>query len=148
MHQWNNKLKELEKKGRIRKSKRIGRPKLEVKYYKFVLYGVDFDLNKIIELAKKSPAAYSTFKRKQQEIMTLQLAGLPQIDFKARYVFNWYETNKKKDPGNIGGSQKMVFDALQVAGIIPDDGWNEISEFTHRFFLDSERRLELEIFGL
>jgi hypothetical protein len=146
---WSAKIKELEKQGRVKKSKRIGRPELDTPYYKFVLFGIEFDWNHVLGLLGRSVHHYGKWKKKQEDLICAQLIGMPKIDFKAKYVYNWHEANRKKDPGNIAGAEKMIGDALQKSGIIPNDGWNEISGIEHRFYVDKTNpRLELEIIGI
>lgn len=48
-------------------------------------------------------------------------------------IAHWYEWNTRRDPDNIAGGMKMLNDALQAAGVIPNDGWDEIESITHRF---------------
>lgn len=47
--------------------------------------------------------------------------------------FIWTCKNKKRDKDNIIAGQKFVFDGLIKAGIIPNDGWNEIGTIEHQF---------------
>lgn len=146
---WQKKLKELEKQGRLKKSKTIGRPRLELDYIKITLTGIKYDWNTVLSLMGKSPFKHATWKKKQESLIASQLLETPQIDFRGKYVYNWYEANKKKDPGNIAGSEKLIADALQKSGIIPNDGWSQISGIEHKFFIDKKNpRLELEIISI
>jgi len=143
-----NRKYEPSRKERI-KANRKGRPKLGVDYMKIVLYGVSFDWNKVLGIAAKSPKALEGYKRKQIELILLQVKGLPYCDFKARYVYTHFEPNRKKDPGNLAGVEKLVGDALQEAGIILNDGWGQVGEIVHKFFVDkTDPRLEVELFGI
>lgn len=146
---WSAKLKQLEKEGRVKRSKSIGRPKLEIEYIKITLKGIEYDWNKVLGLMGKSPFKHAAWKKKQESLIASQLLTVPRIDFRGKYVYNWHEPNKRKDPGNIAGSEKLIADALQKSGIIENDGWGQISGIEHKFFIDKENpRLELEIIGL
>ena len=146
---WQKKLKQLESEGRVKRSKTIGRPKLEVDYIKITLKGIQYDWNKVLALMAESPFAHAKWKKKQETLIAFQVLKTPKIEYRGLYVYNWYEPNQMKDPGNIAGAEKLVGDALQAAGIIPNDGWKQISGFNHRFFIDKENpRLELEIIGI
>ena len=141
-------IRKIKKKRGIKISKTIGRPTLSIKYYKFVLYNVESDLNKTIGFALTSRFKYAKHKKDQEKNITIQLQGLPIIDYKGKYIYSWFMKDKRKDPGNIAGSEKMIGDALQSSGIIENDGWKQISGIEHRFYVDKKNpRLELEIIG-
>ena len=58
----------------------------------------------------------------------------------------WVEKDKRRDKDNIAFAQKFVQDALVMAGILKNDGWNEIKGFTHDFAVDKKNpRVEIRI---
>lgn len=59
--------------------------------------------------------------------------------------YRFYEADKARDKGNIFAFTDKVFeDALQKCGVIRNDGWNEIENFTHEFFVDRNNpRIEI-----
>ena len=59
------------------------------------------------------------------------------------YIF--YEPNKKRDHDNVVAfTTKCVQDALQECGVIDNDGWKNILNYTHDFYLSkSEPRIEV-----
>lgn len=61
--------------------------------------------------------------------------------------YHYFEIDKKRDKGNIHGFCEKVFeDALQSAGAITNDGWNQIEEITTEFDVDEKRpRVEITI---
>ena len=64
----------------------------------------------------------------------------------AWYTFFWHCANKRRDPDNVASACKFVMDALQAAGIIRNDGWDEVVSITHLFAVDKANpRLELKI---
>ena len=146
---WQKKLKQLESEGRVKRSKSIGRPKLEIDYIKITLKGIQYDWNKVLELMGRSPFKHAAWKKSQEALISSQLLKTPKITYRAKYVYSWFEPNRRKDPGNIAGSEKLIADALQKCGIIENDGWDQISGIEHRFSIDKENpRLELEIIGI
>lgn len=146
---WQKKLKKLESEGRVKRSKSIGRPKLEIEYIKITLKGIQYDWNKVLELMGRSPFKHAAWKKAQEALISSQLLQTPKITYRAKYVYNWFEPNRRKDPGNIAGSEKLIADALQKCGIIENDGWDQISGIEHRFSIDKANpRLELEIIGI
>jgi len=51
------------------------------------------------------------------------------------YVF--YEPNMKRDHDNVFSfASKSIQDALQECGVIENDGWKHILNFTHDFYVD------------
>ena len=62
-------------------------------------------------------------------------------------VFNWYARDKRTDKDNIAFAKKFVFDALQKAGRLRNDGWDDISGFKDNFYIDSRKpRVEVQIY--
>lgn len=61
----------------------------------------------------------------------------------AHFVF--YEPDKRRDKDNITSFfSKCFFDALQRCGVIKNDGWGEIENYTHDFYVDKDRpRVEI-----
>ncbi len=59
------------------------------------------------------------------------------------YIF--FEPNMKRDKDNITFMVlKAVHDALQRCGVIPNDGWHNIVNFTHDFYVDKKNpRIEV-----
>lgn len=60
--------------------------------------------------------------------------------------YRFYEPDKQRDKGNIFAFADKVFqDALQKCGVIKNDGWKEIDNFTHDFYVD-KKNPRIEIF--
>ena len=61
------------------------------------------------------------------------------------YVF--FESNMKRDHDNVFCfASKCIQDALQDCGVIENDGWKQILNFTHDFYVDRENpRIEVYI---
>lgn len=71
---------------------------------------------------------------------------LKPIDGLNDYTFIWYCKDKRRDKDNIMAGQKFIFDGLQSAGIIENDGRKQIGDINHRFLIDKENpRVEVEI---
>lgn len=62
-------------------------------------------------------------------------------------TYRWYEPNRKRDKDNIAAvGRKIIQDALVEAGVIRNDGWNDIRGFSDEFYVDkNEPRIEVEI---
>lgn len=61
------------------------------------------------------------------------------------YVF--FEANMKRDHDNVFSfASKSIQDALQECKVIENDGWKQIVNFTHDFYLDrTNPRIEVYI---
>lgn len=59
--------------------------------------------------------------------------------------FHYYYKDRRMDKDNIDSfCRKCVFDALQKCGVIENDGWNQIENYTHDFFVDAKNpRIEV-----
>lgn len=79
--------------------------------------------------------AYYTLAQMKKEIVK-------KVDIKCK----WYCKNKMTDKDNISTGIKFILDGLQEAGILKNDGWNEIGDIHHYFEVDKDNpRIELEL---
>lgn len=78
--------------------------------------------------------------------ITRDLKG-KKVKTPVRIEYHYYEPNRKRDIGNIHGfAQKIIEDALQDAGTIPNDNWACISSFSATFDVDKDNpRIEVEL---
>lgn len=118
----------------------------------FTIDGTFPSLNEYLaEIGRNPKKCGGSFKRdyKYTVIQYLRLseyrhyqASKPVI---IHYVF--YEANMKRDHDNVFAfASKCIQDALQDCGVIPNDGWKDILNFTHDFYLDRENpRIEVYI---
>ena len=61
------------------------------------------------------------------------------IDAKCALVVKWYMANTNKDPDNVHHAIKYILDGLQWAGVIANDGWNQVGGGTlHENHLDPD----------
>ena len=56
----------------------------------------------------------------------------------AALTFTWFERSRRRDPDNFSAAKKFCLDGLVKAGVLPDDGWDEIVSFTDRWRLAPE----------
>lgn len=45
-------------------------------------------------------------------------------------VFEWHEKTRRRDADNIAGAKKFILDAMQRAGILPNDSRKYVDNFT------------------
>lgn len=115
---------------------------------KLVIDGELMDLNTYTNETRKN--RYGGAKVKKQETLKVawycKSSKLKPLEGLHNYKFTWYCKNKRKDKDNIMFAQKFVFDGLQEAGILKNDGWGEIGDILHKFYVDKENpRIEVEI---
>ncbi len=118
--------------------------------HRLVIPGTLPGLNEYIAAERGNRYKGAKMKRQSQQIVILcarkQLRGFkPQNPVVMRY--RWYERNRRRDKDNISSyGRKVIQDGLVAAGVIKNDGWNEIDRFSDEFFVDPERlRIEVEI---
>ena len=53
---------------------------------------------------------------------------------RAHFAFEWGEPDRRRDPDNIAaGGRKLILDALVKAGILANDGWQQIAGWSDTF---------------
>ena len=58
----------------------------------------------------------------------------------------WYCKDRRKDPSNRAAGIKFIEDGLVEAGILRNDGFNEIRKITHEFHVDKKNaRVEVTL---
>ena len=60
-------------------------------------------------------------------------------------TFTWYRRDKSTDKDNISFAKKYILDGMVKAGILKDDGWDNIGDFKDKFLIDGEERVEIEL---
>jgi Holliday junction resolvase RusA-like endonuclease len=116
-------------------------------FEKLIIPGELPGLNKIIADSKRHWTKYASEKKK----LTENIAVLARSQIKGKYkkidiLFYWFCKSKKRDKDNIIAGQKFVIDALVKAGIIENDGWEQIRDIFHSFDVDKKYpRVEVSI---
>lgn len=57
----------------------------------------------------------------------------------------WYIKNKKKDPDNLSFSKKFLLDGLVKAGVLANDGLNNIVGFEDHFIIDTDEQVIVDL---
>ena len=96
------------------------------------------DLNDYLHECARHPQMGAKMKRDYQMIVCNAIrTQLPRLTITNPIIihYNFYEPDKQRDKGNIFSFADKVFqDALQKCGVIKNDGWKEIDNFTHDFY--------------
>lgn len=112
---------------------------------KLVIPGTLPSMNRILEEAKGHWSKYRQMKERHTDLVAWHAKKLPPIQ-SADFIFTWYCKDKRRDKDNVMSAQKFIFDGLQKAGVIENDGWKQIRDIIHRFEIDKENpRVEIEI---
>lgn len=82
-----------------------------------------------------------TYKKAKREWAKRIGADIAQAKLKpmrrVQIAWQWQECNRRRDPDNFTGiSKKFILDTLVGAGILPDDGWDEIAGWTDHWMVD------------
>ena len=105
----------------------------------FFVPGLFPGMNEIISANRKSVFEGNRQKHAEQirVIAAIRQARLrPVKNYPVIIEMRWAEKNYKRDPDNIAAAKKYILDALQIAGIIKNDGRNEIISFSDTFITD------------
>lgn len=99
-------------------------------------------LNEVIDACKKGPKVYARMKKSWGK--TVSLYALQQkfepITAPSGFDFEWFE-KRPMDPDNISsGGRKIILDALQESGLLPNDNAKWMLSFTDKFFFGGERQ--------
>lgn len=123
---------------------------MEAKRVAFTIDGRLPGLNELIAAERSNRYKGAKLKRDWQAVaLAAALSQTRGIRFRlpAIIAFTFYEPNAKRDPDNISGfAHKVIMDALVQAGILADDGWNEVAKISDTYAIDRKRpRIEVTV---
>lgn len=106
----------------------------------FTIPGVMPSLNEYLAACNRNPHIGAKMKREHTNIACLCIrSGLKRWNTKDKIILHYhiYEPNMKRDHDNVLSTTcKYVQDALIKTGVIENDGWKNIENFTHDWFVD------------
>lgn len=92
---------------------------------------------------------YNKTKKQFQAVVVplLRRQMQPVTAYPVQIEFGWYAPHRRADPDNIAGAgSKLLLDAMQVAGILANDGYKQINGLKHSFYLDPQRpHIEVQV---
>lgn len=114
---------------------------------KLVINGRLPGLNEVVDTARRNKNMSAAQKKLYTGIVawSCKACKLKPVEGLSNYFFIWYCKDRRRDKDNIMSSQKYIFDGLQEAGIIVNDGWFQVGNITHKFLLDNNERVEVII---
>ncbi len=93
--------------------------------------------NEIIKAAKSGRGKSNAYSRLKKQWTDYVAAIFNEADIKPMglisCVFTWVEKDKRRDKDNITAAKKFIFDGMQQAGFIPNDGWANIGTWQNLF---------------
>lgn len=101
-------------------------------------------LNEYTDANRLHPQAGAKMKARAQELVQWrvyeQLQKQRPIKKPVFLIFNWYEKDRRRDRDNVASfGRKVIQDALVETGVLYDDGWDYITGYIDRFFVDQKR---------
>ena len=117
---------------------------------KLILNWMPCDLNTYIQKERSNRYLAAKIKKEETEIIAWECRkqGLKKVDYPVAINYLWVVVNRKKDKDNIAFAKKFIQDGLVMAGILKNDGWNDIVSFSDSFELGKEIKVEIEIMEL
>lgn len=115
---------------------------------RLIIQGELPDLNKYINAERSNKYGAASIKKKATESVAWACyeQKIPRGIGEVYLLFKWYCKNKRKDKDNVAFAKKFILDGLQLAEVINNDGWNDVSGFEDRFWVDKDNpRVEIEI---
>jgi len=119
----------------------------------FTIQGELPDLNTYINAERSNRYAGASLKKKATDKVVLAIKDKNTVDrHKFDYVsleISYFCKDKRKDKDNIAFAKKFIFDGLQKAGIIENDGWKNVFNWTEYWHIDKENpRIEVFIWDV
>ncbi|AEE95762.1 hypothetical protein [Mahella australiensis] len=110
--------------------------------YKLIIPGVLPGLNEYINAERRNKYQAAQMKKQAEHlVITLcrsQLKGV-HIEKPVFISYRWIEKNRRRDKSNVAFAKKFLEDGLVKAGVLKNDGWNEIAGFADEFDVDPKR---------
>lgn len=107
--------------------------------YSFFIPGKLPGLNELINENRKNRQVGAKHKKETDYYIFISIKsmlGNLKIENPVYIKYTWIEENRKRDKDNIASAKKYVQDALVQAGVLKNDGWNNIVGFEDRFEID------------
>ena len=101
-------------------------------------------LNEIVGAGRRNRYGAAKQKKEFTSLVATLARGVKipshgeQYSDRIYWLFVWREPNKRRDPDNVAAGAKFIFDGLQAAGAMENDGWKQVHAITHVFTNDKE----------
>jgi hypothetical protein len=107
-------------------------------------------MNNVIAAAKGQGGRgwnYAALKKKWTNDIALiaRASKVTPIVGPAWLDFTWREKDRRRNPDNIAAGRKFVLDGLVTAGVLAEDGWNQIAGWTDRWEVSQRPGVLIEL---
>lgn len=106
------------------------------------------DLNTYIQKERGNRFAAAAIKEKETTRVYWECKSqkIKRVEGPVFVVCSWFCKNKRKDKDNISFAKKFILDGLVKAGVLTEDGWDEVVGFQDAFLVDKENpRVEVNL---
>lgn len=87
-------------------------------------------LNNYIRTERAHLHQAAKIKKRNTNLVAFECRNVPAIEkYPVRITFHWVCKDRRTDKDNIRFAAKYVLDGLIEAGVLRDDGWNEIDSY-------------------
>lgn len=115
---------------------------------RFTIPGRLDGLNDYTAACRANARAGGRMKRDNQAkvVEAVKAARVRKVCGRVNVAIHWIEPNMRRDKDNVCFAKKFILDGLVEAGIIENDNWTYIGDFTERFSVNAANpRIEVEI---
>lgn len=110
-------------------------------------------LNEYLQKARRSPHAENDMKQSIQDDLMIEMYRQIQekgyqIPFRVQVDvhFTFIEKDTKRDKDNISATgKKFILDALVQRGVLIDDGWDYIGDYSEKFLLGKKHKVVVKL---
>jgi Holliday junction resolvase RusA-like endonuclease len=61
------------------------------------------------------------------------------VEGPVNFIIEYREASRRRDPDNFAAAKKFILDGLVQAGVLADDGWDEVVGFDESWIVDKEK---------
>ena len=115
---------------------------------KITIHGKFPSLNQYVAACRSNPHSGASMIQKAEKQIVKALEGEKVLKPPIRLNYLFCETDRRRDHDNVSAFFHKVFqDSLVKAGLLENDGWNEIEGYRDDFTVDKHNpRIEVLIF--
>lgn len=110
--------------------------------YTLVIPGLLPGLNEYINAERRNKYQAASMKKQAEHLIIslckARLHGV-HIDKPVFIRYQWIERNRRRDKSNVAFAKKFIEDGLVKAGVLDNDGWNNIVGFADDFDVDAKQ---------
>lgn len=101
--------------------------------------------NEYIDECRRNPYAGAKCKQDAESMIMWQIGTVPKITGEVFFHFEWREKTRRRDKDNVAFAKKFIFDALQKAGKLENDGNKNIAGFKDTFIYGASEGVKVYV---